>query len=78
MSTQDLLIGLLIVAVVVILVLAYLYLSRTGREVQAQAAWREKELSRIREEQIQVANKDALAQLQNWRQKELELARGNS
>ncbi len=86
MSTETLLTLLLIVvalllfvAIAALAVIAYLYLSLRQRIPyllqETQATWREKELEAIRREQVEIANKTAMAQLQNWREQELELAR---
>jgi predicted Holliday junction resolvase-like endonuclease len=48
---------------------------QVSRQLQMQAAWREKELATIRREQTEIANKEVLAQLQHWREQELTLAR---
>jgi predicted Holliday junction resolvase-like endonuclease len=76
---EGLLLPLLGIAVLVIVVLAALYFSlksQIPREVErAHAIWREKEMEAIRKEQVELAQKEAMTQLQQWRGQELDLAR---
>ena len=68
-----------LLAIVLSGVMAYMYLAQKGqisRMIQeAQIVWRAKESDILRTEQREMANKEALAQLESWRQQELELAR---
>lgn len=74
---EGLLLPLLGLAVSAIGVLVYLYFSlksRLPREVEkAHAIWRAEELNVMRKEQLELAQKDALIQLQQWRKQELDL-----
>jgi predicted Holliday junction resolvase-like endonuclease len=78
-NMEGLLPILLVIAIIAILVLAYLYFSlksQIPREAErAHAAWREKELNALRTEQMESAQKDAMTQLQQWREQELDLVR---
>jgi predicted Holliday junction resolvase-like endonuclease len=73
------LVMLVIFALILSVVMVYLYLSQKGqipRMIQdAQILWRAKELEVLRAEQHEIASREALEQLESWRQQELELAR---
>ncbi len=79
MSSESITILILVIiaflAIGVSVILAYQYFSQKGqisRQIHmAQELWREKELGPLRE----TAQKESLAQLQQWREQELELAR---
>ena len=83
MTAESLLIVVLVVitifAVSLCGILAYLYFAQKGqitRMIQdAQNLWRDKESDILRKEQREIAYKESLAQLESWRQQELELAR---
>jgi len=64
---EGLLFALVVIAAVLVAVLTYLYLS-----LKSQMALK---VEKIRKEQTESARKEALAQLQQWREQELTLAR---
>jgi len=72
---EGILIVLLIVAVIAIVVLVYLYQSLKGqisRQVDDQTKSIRAELETARKEQTDLARKEAMAQLQQWREQEVE------
>ncbi len=83
MSTETLfvflLLFLLIILIAGIALLAFLYFSlKTNVSYKIQEAvtnWQAKELDKIRLEQKEIAQKEALDQLQHWREQELDISR---
>jgi len=73
------LMALLVGAIIVIAILGYLYFSLKSQVSQqienGFLAWRAKELDTIRQEQVELAQQQALAQLQQWREQELDSVR---
>lgn len=76
---NNILVILLVMAMSVIACLAYLYYSLKRQipgQLQSQhRIWQEQEAETIRQEQTEIARREASAQLQQWRQQELDLAR---
>jgi predicted Holliday junction resolvase-like endonuclease len=72
---EGILIVLLVIAVIAIIALVYLYQSLKGqisRQVDDQTKIIRAELETARKEQTYLARKEAMAQLQQWREQEVE------